>query len=277
MAPVQITKNSGTTEAFNKTKFQQSLRDADTSEALINEILGKVEDILHDGISTQEIFKESYKHLQNHSKQSAGRYRLKEAIFELGPSSQPFEQFTAELLKNLGYETELGVTALGECITHDIDVIAQNDDAYILVECKFFGRDDERCNVKVPLYFQSQFQDIKKKWSKQSDSKEKIYKGWIVTNTRFSYDAEEYGNCVALKLLSWDFPRKKGIKDLVKYFNLYPVTCLSSLTGGEKNQLIENDIVFCNQVAENKDRLESVGINPRQVNRIAKEAREICS
>jgi hypothetical protein len=277
MASVQIEKYSGTTEAFDKSKLQQSLRDAGTPEPLITEIVSKVEGILHEGISTQEIFKESFKHLQNHSKRSAGRYRIKEAIFELGPSSKPFEQFTAELLKHLGYETELGVTALGECISHDIDVIAQNDDAYILVECKFFGRDEERCNVKVPLYFQSQFLDIKQKWSKQSDTSEKIYKGWIVTNTRFSYDAEEYGKCVGLKLLSWDFPRKKGIKDLVKYFNLYPVTCLSSLTKEEKNQLVENGTVFCSQIAENRDLLESAGINPRQVNRVAKEAKEICS
>ena len=277
MAQVQVTKYSGHTETYDESKLRQSLSKAGATNSLIDETISAVSGLLFDGITTEEIYKEALKYLQIFSKKAAGRYKLKEALFELGPSSIPFEKFVTELLTRLGYETEVGVTVPGHCITHDIDVIAHNDDAYILVECKFYTRDEDRCNVKVPLYFQSQFQDLKQKKSTRPGDENKIYKGWIVTNTRFTYKAEEYGNCVGLKLLSWDFPRKRGIKDLVEYLNLYPVTCLSSLTKEEKNQLLEKDIIFCRQISEDKKDLEAAGINPRQIGRIAKEAEEICS
>lgn len=277
MAPVHITKYSGNSDTYDESKFRESLRNAGTPEPLIDETADRVQGILYDGISTQDIYKEASKLLQNFSKKSAGRYRLKEALYELGSFGFPFENFVAELLSRLGYETEMGVTVLGDCVTHDIDVIAQNDDAYLLVECKFCSRDDQRCNVNVPLYVQSRFQDVMKNWSDGTATNDKIHKAWLVTNSRFTYDAEEYGNCVGLKLLSWDFPRKKGIKDLVDYLNLYPATCLSSLTKEEKIQLLSHDIIFCRQITEDKKRLEEAGINQRQISRIAKEAEEICS
>jgi Holliday junction resolvase-like predicted endonuclease len=277
MALVRVTKYSGNTQTYDESKLRKSLKNAGASEPVIDEIVNRVRNFIYEGISTQKIYKEAFKYLQTISERSAGRYRLKEALFELGPTGYPFEKFIAELLNRLGYETEVGVTVLGDCVTHEIDVIAQNDDAYLFVECKFHNRNENRCNIKVPLYVQSRFQDLKRNWSDQPGNNDKIHKGWVVTNTRFTYDAEEYGNCVGLKLLSWDFPRKKGIKVLVEYLNLYPVTCLSSLTREEKNRLLSHDIIFCRQICDDKKLLETAGINPRQINRIAREAEEICS
>lgn len=277
MAPVYVTKYSGEREEYNESKLRQSLRNAGASEPVIDDVVNRVRDLLYEGISTEKIYKEAYKYLQTTSERSAGRYRLKEALFELGPSGYPFEKFIAELLNRLGYKTDVGVTIQGDCISHEIDVIAQNDDAYLLVECKFHNRNEHRCNVKVPLYIQSRFQDLKLNLSKLPEHNGKIHKGWVVTNTRFTTDAEKYGTCVGLKLLSWDFPRKKGIKDLVEYLSLQPVTCLSSLTNKEKNQLLSHNLIFCSQICEDKKLLEEAGINPRQINRITREAKEICN
>lgn len=275
--PVNVTKYSGDKEPFNEVKLRQSLQSAGANSILTDHIVNQIKGNLYEGISTQKLYKEAFRLLSTNSERSAGRYRLKEALFELGPSGYPFEKFIAELLNRLGYKTDVGITLQGECVAHEIDVIAQNDDAYLLVECKFHNRNENRCNVKVPLYIQSRFQDLKKILGRLPGHKEKIHKGWVVTNTRFTSDAEKYGTCVGLKLLSWDFPRKNGIKDLITYLNLHPVTCLSHLTKEEKRQLLSHDIIFCRQVCEDKKRLEQAGINPRQINRIAKEAKEICN
>lgn len=275
MAPVQVIKHSGNRETFDEPKLRQSLKKADAGHSLIDEITASIRDGAYDGITTQEIYKQVKKQLRRHSKRAAGRYRLKEALQELGPTEVPFKKFITEILNQLGYETKPDVTALGNCITHNIDVIAQNDDAFIYVECRFFQR-DERCSVRVPLYVQSQFEDLEKERASRGEKDNKIHKGWVVTNTRFSYDAEEYGRCVGLKLLSWDYPRKQGIKDLVEFLSLYPVTCLTSLTKEEKKQLIDHDILFCKQVIGDDKLLRSAGIHPRQMNRIASEANEIC-
>jgi Holliday junction resolvase-like predicted endonuclease len=277
MASVHVTKYSGETEIYDESKLRRSLKSAGADPVLIDHIAEKIQNILHDGISTQKIYKEAFRLLKSESQRTAGRYKLKEALFELGPSGFPFERFIAELLNRLGYQTEVGVTVRGDCVSHEIDVIAQKDNSYLLVECKFHNRNDNRCNVKVPLYIQSRFQDVKRNWSSLPGHKNKTHKGWVVTNTRFTSDAEKYGTCVGLELLSWDFPRNNGIKDLVTQLNLHPVTCLSTLSKEEKVLLLKHNIIFCRQICEDKNQMKLAGINPRNVNRIAKEAEEICN
>jgi Holliday junction resolvase-like predicted endonuclease len=277
MASVHVTKYSGETEIYDESKLRRSLKSAGADPVLIDHIAEKIQNILHDGISTQKIYKEAFRLLKSESQRTAGRYKLKEALFELGPSGFPFERFIAELLNRLGYQTEVGVTVRGDCVSHEIDVIAQKDNSYLLVECKFHNRNDNRCNVKVPLYIQSRFQDVKRNWSSLPGHKNKTHKGWVVTNTRFTSDAEKYGTCVGLELLSWNFPRNNGIKDLVTQLNLHPVTCLSTLSKEEKVLLLKHNIIFCRQICEDKNQMKLAGINPRNVNRIAKEAEEICN
>jgi Holliday junction resolvase-like predicted endonuclease len=277
MKQVQVTKYSGESEEYDESKLRSSLKNAGAEPVLVEYIVNLIREKLYDGISTKKIYQEAFKLLKSESNRTAGRYKLKEALFELGPTGFPFEQFIAELLNRLGYKTEVGVTVQGDCVTHEIDVIAEKDDHFILVECKFHNQKENRCNVKVPLYIHSRFQDVKRNWSSQPRHKNKSHNGWVVTNTRFTADAEKYGLCAGLELLSWDFPKRNGIKDLVERLNLHPVTCLSSLSDEEKKLLLDHNVIFCKQIYEDKNVLKAAGINPRNVNSIAKEATEICN
>jgi hypothetical protein len=277
MKQVHVKKYSGEVELYDESKLRRSLKNAGAGDIIIEEIVNKVRKKLYDGIPTQKIYKEAFRLLRSESQRSAGRYKLKEALFELGPTGFPFERFVAELLNRLGYKTEVGVTVQGDCVSHEIDVIAEKDDHYLLVECKFHNQKENRCNVKVPLYIHSRFQDVKRNWSSMPGHKNKSHKGWVVTNTRFTTDAEKYGICAGLELLSWDFPKRNGIKDLIGRLSLHPVTCLSTLTDSEKELLLGHNIVFCRQISENKHLVKKAGINPRRVNKIVKEAVEICN
>jgi Holliday junction resolvase-like predicted endonuclease len=277
MATINVLKASGELEPYDEGKLRKSLKNAGASTLLIDHITQSVREKIVDGISTQKIYREAFRLLHTRSTKSAGRYRLKEAIFELGPTGYHFETFVAELLKRLGYETEIGVIVQGDCVSHEIDVIAHKEDEYYMIECKFHNRSENRCNVKVPLYIQARFQDVKKNWSKLPGHKNKNHKGWVVTNTRFTEDAQMYGKCVGLNLLSWDYPEKNGIRDLIGRVRLHPVTCLSSLNKQEKELLLKNDVLFCKQICENKNILSEIGIDKRKINRISKEASEICN
>ena len=105
----------------------------------------------------------------------------------------------------------------------------------------------------------------------------KLHKGWVVTNTRFTEDALQYGTCVGLKLLSWDYPKNEGLKDLISSINLHPITCLSSLHKKEKQALLNQDIVFCKQLCENKEVLNRLKMDQRQQKRVLKEVNDICN
>ena len=277
MAQITVTKASGEQEPYNESKLRRSLASAGAEKQLIDQIAGAISDMLYDGISTQKIYKEAFRLLRQYSDRTAGRYKLKEAILELGPTGYPFEKFVGELLNRLGYKTKIGVIVEGNCVSHEIDVIAEKEDEHFMIECKFHNRKGHKCNVKIPLYIQSRFKDVEKNWSSQPGHRHKHHHGWVVTNTRFTEDALQYGTCAGLKLLSWDYPKHEGLKDLISEVNLHPITCLSTLHKEEKQFLLEKNVVFCMQLCEDNKILDPLGLDNRQQNKVLKEARAICN
>lgn len=277
MSSVNVTKASGEKQEYDESKLRRSLANAGAGDGLIDQISGSVEELLYEGITTQKIYKEAFRQLKNESKKTAVSYKLKEAILELGPTGFPFEKFVAELLNRIGYQTEVGVIVQGDCVSHEVDVLATKGNEYFMIECKFHNRKENTCNVKVPLYIQSRFLDLKKNWTSLPGHKDKEHKGWIVTNTRFTTDAEAYGECVGLKLLSWDYPKNNGLKDMITRVGLHPVTSLSSLNKQDKVMLLETDVIFCSQLHKNPDLLKKIGIDNRKINRIMKEVVAICN
>lgn len=113
------------------------------------------------------------------------------------------------LLKEKEYDTKVGVTLQGECVTHEIDVLAEKDGNVYTIECKFHADARATSNVRVPLYINSRFLDIQQQWNSNPINKTHLKQGWLVTNTRFTEDALNYGKCVGLTLLSWDYQKKQ--------------------------------------------------------------------
>ena len=277
MSTVNVTKASGEKQEYDESKLRKSLTSAGAQKDLVHEISESVEQMLYEGIPTQKIYREAFRQLKRASQKSAVSYKLKEAILELGPTGFPFEKFIAELLNRMGYYTEVGVTLNGECVTHEVDVLATKENEHYMIECKFHNRKENTCNVKVPLYIQSRFLDLKKNWSGLPGHEHKVHKGWVVTNTRFTSDAEQYGECVGLKLLSWDYPKNNGLKDLITRVGLHPVTSLSSINKQEKAMLLEMDVIFCTQIYENPDHLNKIGLEHRKAMKVRKEVAAICN
>lgn len=111
-----------------------------------------VRTILHNlapGTTTQQIYKDAFDLLSRISRPSAGKYKLKAAIMELGPSGYPFERFIGEILKYQGFEVQVGQIVKGHCVNHEIDVIAVQDEKHFMVECKFYNRPGYQCDVKL--------------------------------------------------------------------------------------------------------------------------------
>lgn len=277
MATITVTKASGEQEPYDELKLRHSLASSGADQLITNRIVQSIRGILYEGITTEKIYKEAFKQLRQYSDSSAGRYKLKEALLELGPSGYPFEKFIGELLRRLGYQTETGVIVEGNCVSHEIDVIAEKDEEHFMIECKFHNHKGHKCNVKIPLYIQSRFKDVETNWSNLPGHWHKHHRGWVVTNTRFTSDALQYGKCVGLKLLSWDYPKDEGLKELIGRVNLHPITCLSTLSNFKKKLLLDQNVVFCMQICEDKQILKQIGLDNLTMNQVFKEAQDICN
>jgi hypothetical protein len=272
---IEVTKASGEREPFDVSKLEHSLKRAGAAREDIDAIVDYIEGELVNGISTQKIYKSAFHKLREISTGHAARYRIKEALFELGPSGYPFERFVAEMLHRKGFETKVSVIMQGQCVTHEVDVLAQKEQIQYMIECKFHNRPGYKCDVKVPLYIRSRFEDIFNH-RKNNGYGHIQHKGWVVTNTRFSSDALEYGTCVGLEMLSWNHPRGAAIRDFVDEVQLHPITTLVELTSKNKRALIERDVIFCTDLVNNPDILEQIGISSRKAKQIINEAQQIC-
>jgi Holliday junction resolvase-like predicted endonuclease len=258
---VTVVKASGKIAPFDKHKLEASLLRSGANKEVVEEILSEVHSMLYNGITTKKIYKRAFYILKKRNDSTAAKYKLKKALLELGPEGFAFEILVAELLKYQGYTTKVSEILQGKCVTHEIDVVAEKENEVVLVECKFHNDAKRICNVKVPLYIHSRFQDIQNQIA-QKKGKSKNYKCLIATNTRFSVDAKHYASCVGLQTMSWDFPVDNNLKDLIDKSGLHPITCLTKMTKAEKQQLLGMGKVLCSDVANNPKVLESINMSP---------------
>lgn len=273
--PIFIKKNSFDVEPFSTQKLEHSLLRSGASEEEIENIISKIQTEIYDGISSNEIYKKVFAYLKKSNRTSASRYSLKRAIFDLGPTGYPFERLVAALLREKGFKTSVSVILYGECVTHEIDVLAEKEGSVYAIECKFHSDSNAVSNVKIPLYINSRFLDIQKQWNTNSKNTTYLKQGWLVTNTRFTIDAINYAKCVGLTLLSWDYPLNNGIKDNIDSFDLYPITTLINLSKDEKTTLISKDIILVKELYENKIVLEKMRITSDRIVKILNEVKEL--
>lgn len=274
-ADFEIIKSSGEKVRFSLDKLRASLGKSGADKETINQIIDKVRDELYHGISTKEIYNRAFALLKKKGSYLASKYKLKKAIYELGPTGYPFERFISAILKYSGYKTLVGEILQGVCVTHEIDVVAAKNGTTTVIECKFHSEEGRNCNVKVPLYIASRYKDIKAHWDARHHDTA-LSEGWVVTNTRFTEDALQYGKCVGLYLLSWDYPKNDGLRDRIDRLGLYPITVSTLLSAREKQFLLSRDVVLCRDLIGDAFFLDHLGISEVRKAKILNEIKMLC-
>lgn len=270
---LQIVKSSGDKVDFSISKLRSSLYRSGADELTVDNIINVVRDELYQGISTKEIYNRAFALLKKSKSIYASKYKLKKAIYELGPTGFPFENFIGALLEYSGYQVEVGKIMQGKCVSHEVDVIASKNEQHIVAECKFHSEKTTTCNVKIPLYINSRYRDIIDQYKNTSKCPNEC---WVVTNTRFTADALTYGKCSGLYLLSWDYPRDNGLKDRIDRLGLYPITVSTLLTNREKQFLLSREIVLCRQLLNDVFYLDHLGISETRKEKIQSEISMLC-
>lgn len=284
-----IRKASGDAQPFSAKKFKESLQRSGASRNVIDQITQEIEKWLLEetsrlekekrsegAIPSRSIYKKAFAMLRRKTVSNAARYKLKNAMMEMGPTGYPFEHFVGEIYKLLGYQTEVSQILEGVCVTHEVDVVATKGKHQRFIECKYYSSTGKNANVQVPLYIRSRVNDIIAKRESLSQYDGYTFSGGIVTNTRFTADAEAYGLCSGLHLLSWDFPKGNSIKDIIDRERIFPVTSITQLTIAQKKVLMDSGIVMCRQLLDNKKAIDSLGLTAKKRQKLMDEIRDLC-
>ncbi len=266
----KIIKSSGQKQRFSESKFERSLRRAGADVRIAREIASEVLSEDH-WSTTEELHRKTLRKLTKKYRPLAARYNLKRAIMQMGPSGYPFEKFVAAIFVAEGYKVKLNQMIAGRCVSHEVDVLAHNDERKVFIECKYHTRPGMRSDIKVPLYVKARFDDVYETLSRDAGGRK--IQGLVVTNTQFSGDARRYAECVAgLGLIGWSRPRGFSLAELIDRTGLHPVSALTTLTRKQKDNLMKQGIVLCRDIVRKPRVLQGIGLSHKKAVRVINEA-----
>ncbi|MEN9614406.1 MAG: hypothetical protein RLZZ347_713 [Candidatus Parcubacteria bacterium] len=272
---MRIKKSDGSLESFDSQKLMASLVRAGAAPEVSAEIASHIEHELKDEMPTSQIYRHAFELLHRHAKPIAVSYSLRHAIAELGPSGFPFEKFVAEIYKASGYETVTGVIVQGKCVPHEMDVVAWKGDELIFVEAKFHNEFDLKSDLKVALYVKARFDDLKGREYEFGGKMRKLSHALLVTNTKFTSTAIDYGVCAGLSMIGWNYPAKGNLHHMIEDSGLHPITAITSLSNVEKKNLIDQGKVLCRSI-NTESALKLAGIRPEKIPGILEEIKVVC-
>lgn len=242
---MKIRKSSGRLEEFKKAKYLKSVKDAGVSKAIAEEILSEVEKSIKQNTTTDQISKKTAKVLSKHNMKAATNYNLRRGLSMLGPAGFMFEHYISELLRAEGFKNRRNVYIKGKCVSHEIDVVASDKSGVYFLEIKYHNKHFIKTHVDVAMYAYARLLDIvPDKDMREGKIDGKRRQMWVITNTKFTRNAIQYGECMDMKMLAWNYPKTFGLKDIITSYNLYPVTSIPQITQGMFERLAEKHILL---------------------------------
>lgn len=271
-----VVKSDGTTEQFEGAKLEASLRRSGAGDHTARRIRQTIQDSISPGASTEEIYKRAMQMLKQEERPAAARYSLRRALFELGPTGHPFEDFVAEMFRSEGWEVEWRKLIPGRCVMHEVDVYAKRGGEFLAAELKYHNDPSYKTDVKTALYVKARFDDI---WNCDPAHKTDcpVDHGYLITNTKFTDQAIQYARCAGIGLLGWSYPTEGNLYDRIVAAGVYPITALMSLRKSEKKLLIAKGIVTCSQLRQSRDVLRAISVSPDRVGTIVTEVESLCA
>lgn len=265
---LEVIKATGEHEPFSEEKLERSIARAGIPKNLRDEVQAHVKTKLYDNIKTSEIYHHIVEFLDKSSEPySHAKYQLKEAIMRFGPTGYPFEDFIAQVVKAEGYSAEVRSNLQGRCITHEVDVVVEKHTPVsekAMIEVKFHNQPGNRTDTQVALYTMARFEDLKDHYG--------FAKPWLVTNTKVTTDVIKYAMCSGMKIMGWSYPEGESLRDLIEKHKLHPITALTALTLSQQQQLLNQHIVLCKEIAENPAFLNELNLPEDHKGKVLAEA-----
>ena len=267
---VEIIKASGIPEKFDKTKIERTIIKSGAPKELAKDVTEKVSKEIKHGTTTNQILDKTLKLLKTNP-EVAARYDLKRAIMNLGPHGFLFEEYFAQILQNYGYKTKVGTEIKGKVVMQEIDILAEKE-KISMIEMKYHNHSGTHTNTKVALYTYARFLDIK------SNPKNKVDEPWLVTNTKCTSRAIAYSKGVGQKIISWSYPSKGNLQDLIEKKGLYPITIYKTISSSIKAKLFMAKIVLAKDLMKYNlsDLKRKTGLDENILNKIIEETKKIC-
>jgi hypothetical protein len=247
-----VTKADGSKQLFDKEKVVQTCLRMGADLEVAREVAQEVERRLHEGIATKEILQIIFTLMSKPKPAVKHVFDLKQGI-SLMESKPEYEVFVRVLLSHSGFQVTPNVVLRGLCGEHEVDALATKDGLTYLVEAKHHLNYHALTGLDESRIARAIMEDVTEGY-RSGITKIKIDGSMIITNTRYSEHAINYGRCRNILQVGWDSPEGFGMKDTVEKYKLYPLSCLRDVSTETRLRLVEAGIVLIRQLAEQDSR-----------------------
>jgi hypothetical protein len=270
---VYVTKADGTRQLFDREKVVKTCLRMGADRKIADEIVGKVEDRLYDGISTSKILQLTFRLLRKYTPEIRHVLDLRRGL-SLMDSKPEFETFVQVLLAHNGFEVTPNRLVTGRCVTHEVDAIARKDGVTYFVEAKHHVNYHTPTGLDESRIARAVLEDVTEGFERGRSSL-KIDRAMIVTNTRYSEHAKRYGKCRNILQIGWSSPTDLSLQNMIEEKNLYPLSCLRGLKSETKMKLVNSGIVLMKQLFEEKPSTlaRKTGVQTETLNQIIEKAK----
>ena len=243
-----VTKADGSKQSFSREKIVQTCLRMGADSYIANEVAERIERRLYEGITTEVILKLIFTYMRKYRPAVSHLYDLKQGISLMEPKPE-FELFIQVLLAHTGFEVTPNQVLRGKCGEHEVDGIARKDGVTYFVEVKHHlsyhaltGLDESRIAWAV-------LEDVTDAFTLGLTDL-KIDRAVIVTNTRYSEHAIQYGKCKNLIQIGWTSPEHFGLREAIEKNKLYPLSCLRGVSVEARLRLVNSGIVLIKQLLD---------------------------
>jgi len=211
-----------------------------------HEVAEKIERKLYNGIPTRMILRMIFKFMRKHKPAVVNLFDLKKGL-SLMSSKPEFEIFVQLLLANHGFEVKPNKILRGKCVKHEVDAIARKDAITYFVEAKHHKSYHSLTGLDESRIARAVLEDITEGFM-LGRTELKIDRAMIVTNTRYSEHAIQYGLCRNIEQIGWNSSENLGLQNMIYEKKLYPLSCLKGLREEDRMKLVESGIVLIGQL-----------------------------
>ena len=268
-----VTKVDGSKQLFVKEKVVKTCLRMGASRKIAEMVANEVERNLSEGISTEKIFQITLRLLRKHEPIIQHLLDLRKGL-SLMNSRPEFELFIQILLRENRYEVTPNRIIRGKCGEHEVDAIAKKNDITYVVEAKHHINYHTPTGLDESRIARAILEDVTEGFEFGRNSL-KIDRAMIITNTKFSEHARQYGECRKILQIGWNSPRNKSLQDMIEERKLHPLTCLRGLGKPIKRKLTAEGIILMKQLIEEEPEklARRIGVSKKDLENIIERAK----
>ncbi len=245
---VSVTKEDGSKQLFDREKVVQTCLRMGADIRVANAVAERVQRRLYDGIPTRTILQLTLRFIRECKPDLRHLFDLRRGISLMDPKPE-FEKFVQIMLAHNGFEVTPNQILRGKCGEHEVDGIAKKDGVTYFVEIKHHFSYHALTGLDESRIAQAVLEDVTDGFSLGTTG-QKIDHAMIVTNTRYSDHAIQYGTCKNILQIGWSSPQYIGLRDMIEKGKLYPLSCLRGLSHEARTKLVSSGIVLIKQLLE---------------------------